>query len=288
MLPLTITDLRVLPGDSAFLIDDGQTAILYDSGFAFTGHELADKIRRTLGERPLDFIFLTHSHYDHALGAAYVKRSYPDAKIAASSYAAKIFAKPSARALMRQLDQDFAKASGVTAYEDLIDELQADILLEDGDVIEAGSLRFTAVSLPGHTLCSMGFYEESRHLLLACETSGVYHGKTISPCFLKSLQMTLDSIRRMEKMKIESLVAPHHGFIEGDEAAFYLQNAYAFTDSAAQAMAQVLRDGGSIADAQQLFCSRFLPDHIRPLYPPAAMELNSRIMAQTVQKELVL
>ena len=40
----TITDVRANPGDAAFLIDDGKTAIMYDSGFAFTGYKVAEKI----------------------------------------------------------------------------------------------------------------------------------------------------------------------------------------------------------------------------------------------------
>ena len=35
---LKITDVRENPGDGAFLIDDGKTAIVYDTGFAFTGY----------------------------------------------------------------------------------------------------------------------------------------------------------------------------------------------------------------------------------------------------------
>jgi glyoxylase-like metal-dependent hydrolase (beta-lactamase superfamily II) len=94
---IQITDMRVHPGDSAFLIDDGKTAILYDSGFGFTGEQLAQKLRRHLGARELAFIFLTHSHYDHAYGAAYVKREFPAARICAGEYAAKIFQKPGAK-----------------------------------------------------------------------------------------------------------------------------------------------------------------------------------------------
>ena len=45
MIPLTITDVRAIPGDSAFLIDDGETAVLYDTGFGFTGYAVAEKIR---------------------------------------------------------------------------------------------------------------------------------------------------------------------------------------------------------------------------------------------------
>ena len=93
MKNLTIRDMRENPGDSAFLIDDGKTSILYDSGFAFTGYAVAENIRAALGERSLDYIFLTHSHYDHALGSAYAKRVFPNVTVVAAEYAAKIFQK---------------------------------------------------------------------------------------------------------------------------------------------------------------------------------------------------
>ena len=96
---IQITDVRSLPGDSAFLIDDGKTAIMYDSGFAFTGYRVADKIKQILELRPLDYIFLTHSHYDHALGSVYAKKYWPSAKVVAGEYATKIFAKPTAKSV---------------------------------------------------------------------------------------------------------------------------------------------------------------------------------------------
>ena len=98
---ITVTDVRVLVGDSAFLIDDGTTSVLIDSGFGFTGDAVTERIRALLGTRSLDYIFLTHSHYDHVLGAAYVLHAYPNACVVAGDYAAKIFAKDSAKAIMR-------------------------------------------------------------------------------------------------------------------------------------------------------------------------------------------
>ena len=102
-MDLNIYDVRALPGDSAFLIDDGETAVLYDTGFAFTGYAVAENIRRILGERTLDFIFLTHSHYDHALGTPYVCARYPKARVVAGEYAVRIFEKPTARATSSML-----------------------------------------------------------------------------------------------------------------------------------------------------------------------------------------
>ena len=288
MREITVTDVRVHPGDSAFLVDDGKTAILYDTGFAFTGYGVADNIARVLGKRKLDWIFLTHSHYDHALGSVYVLKRWPEAKIAAGSYAAKIFAKPTARAVMRDLDRKFALENGVSEYEDLIDELHVDVALEDGDVIEAGDLRFTAVALPGHTRCSMGFYEAERKLLLSCETPGVFDGESVVvPSYLVGYQMALDSISRVESMDIEQILIPHLGLLNREQTAVYLKLARKSAVETAQEIAQMLRSGASHADVVEHLRQKFHHGRIREAYPPAAFELNAGIKVKLIEKELV-
>ena len=288
MHKITITDVRAIPADSAFLIDDGKTAILYDSGFAFTGYQVAENIRKALGERPLDYIFLTHSHYDHALGSIYVKRRYPEAMVVAGEYAGKIFAKPTARAVMRDLDQKFAKTCGVEAYEDLIDEISADLLVKDGDVIRAGEMTFTAVALPGHTKCSVGFYLPEKRLLLGAETLGVYiDSETVIPSYLIGYEITMNSIAKAERMAIESILVPHHGLLEGEAAQTYLKNCRKAARSTAGELTACLKNGGTDADAFALFTQKYYSDHVRELYPIDAMTLNTNIMIALLRKELL-
>ena len=57
MSKITITDVRVNPGDAAFLIDDGKTAIMYDSGFAFTGYGVAYKTKNCQIITKVDIFF---------------------------------------------------------------------------------------------------------------------------------------------------------------------------------------------------------------------------------------
>lgn len=285
-MPLTITDVRAHPGDSAYLIDDGKTAVLYDSGFAFTGYAVADQIAAVLGDRTLDAIFLTHSHYDHALGSVYVRRRYPDATVYAGEYAVKIFAKPTARQVMRDLDRKCAAKSGVTDYEDLIDDLHVDVPVRDGDIIDAGDLHFTVVELPGHTRCSIGFYLASEKLLLSSETLGVFDGhETILPSYLIGCQTAIDSIEKAEKLDIETLLLPHIGVLDRAHTAFYLNNMKKSAVETAQTIADILKSGGSKADAMQWFKDTFYRGNVVDIYPLDAMELNTSIMIDLIERE---
>lgn len=284
---LTITDVRAHPGDSAFLLDDGQTAILYDTGFAFTGYAVAENIRKALGSRPLDYIFLTHSHYDHALGAPYICARYPGAQVVAGEYAVKIFAKESARSLMRSLDRKFADRCGVGEYEDLVDSLHVDIPVTDGQVIRAGSLEFTAIALPGHTKCSIGYHLPSEGLLLSCETLGVYDGEQlIVPSCLVGYEMTLASIEKARALKPKQLLLPHCGLLTAEKTAFYLQNCRCAAEEAAEAIAKIFRAGGSNEEAAAWFRSRYYRGGIPAIYPQDAMELNTGILVALLQREL--
>lgn len=287
-MSIKITDVRHLMGDSAFLIDDGKTAVLYDSGFAFTGDKVAENIKRELKSRNLDYIFLTHSHYDHAAGTPYILKCFKDAVVVAGEYAVKIFSKPTAKALMRDLDKKFASKNGIDYYEDLIDELKVNIAVKDGDKIEAGDMCFTAVNLPGHTRCSVGYYLEREKLLLSTESIGVYMGKgLVIPSYLVGYEMTLDSIRRVQAMDVDKILVPHYGVLEKKEAEEYLTTALESAVTTAEEITRIFKSGGTKDDAINHFVRKFYKGEVKEIYPYDAMILNTTITVSLLEKELV-
>lgn len=289
MQTIKITDVRVNKGDSAFLIDDGKTAIMYDSGFAFTGYGVADNIKKILGDRKLDYIFLTHSHYDHALGSVYALKYWPEAKVVAGEYATKIFAKPTAKAVMRDLDNKFAKTCGVDSYEDLIDNLKVDIPVADGDEIVAGDMTFTAINLPGHTKCSIGYYCKERKLLLGCESIGVCDGEgDVLPIYLVGYQMALDSIDKVAALDVESILVPHFGLLEGDKAKLYIKKAKESAVSAANWILESLNNNVSKTEITNKFIEKVYHGYVKEIYPIDALKLNTSIMIDLIERELML
>ncbi len=288
MTGITITDVRVQAGDSSFLIDDGRTSVLYDTGFGFTGFAVAEKIKAALGERSLDYIFLTHSHYDHALGSAYILRYFPDAKVVAGEYAAGIFKRDGAKKVMKELDAKFAAKCGVTDYEFLGDELRVDIPSKDGDIIRAGDMTFTVLDMVGHTRCSVAFYCAEHKLFLASETTGVYDGgESIVPSYLVSYSAALNSIKRMTALDIQHVVVPHLGLLNEVQTRFYLDNAYRCAEEACDFFAQRIRAGKTDEEIVEDFKQRYWHAYIRDIYPVDAMTLNTTIMAGLIRREIM-
>lgn len=288
MKDLKVIDMRFDMGDSAFLIDTGKTAILYDSGFAFTGEKVAEKIKDYLKERPLDYIFLTHSHYDHALGSVYALKHWPNAKVVAGEYATKIFSKPTAKAVMRDLDKKYAIKCGYGEYEDLIDNLKVDIPVCDGDTIKAGELEFIALNLPGHTKCSVGYYCPELKLFLSCESVGVYGGENIvMPSYLVGYQMALDSISRAEQLDIENMLIPHYGLISNIDAKNFLKNSKLGAIETANQIVEIIKNGGSREDAIEFFKDKYFKGYVKEVYPPDAMNLNTGITVDLLTRELI-
>ena len=287
-MDIKITDVRCQMGDASFLIDDGKTSILYDTGFGFTGYAVAENIKKCLGERQLDYIFLTHSHYDHALGSAYILRRFPSAKVVAGKYEVDIFKRDGAKRVMKELDSKFAKKCGVTDYEFLGDELKVDIAVDDGDTVEAGDMSFEVISLPGHTRCCVGYYFEKEGLLLSNETLGVYDGdRTILPACLVSFSDTISSIKKIEGCRITAIVAPHLGLLNKAQTEYFLDNMKSATQNIAGNFLDSIKRGLRDEDIIKQFKEKYWHGYIKEIYPEDAMTLNTSIMIRLIKNELL-
>lgn len=289
MLDIKVTDVRILPGDSGFLLDDGKTSILFDTCFGFNGYRMAEKVKELLGERKLDYIFLSHSHYDHVLGAPYVLKFYPEAVVVAGEYATTIFAKPTARNIMRNLDRKYADTCGIGAYEDLIDDLKVDVTVNDRDEIKCGDMTFSVIALPGHTKDSIAFYLQEKKFLLSSETLGGYFGNdTYLPFFLVGYQMSLDAFEKVKKMDIDYMLLPHYGVVDKEETRRFLKNAeWVFRDTAAE-IVKIYKAGGTVEDGVEYYKKRFYTEIVAPYYPIDAFRLNTSIMVELIKKELLM
>ncbi len=275
-------------GGEAHLIITPEKTALVDSGFAFCAHRMSDNIKAALGERELDYILLTHSHYDHAAGAAICRENFPKAKIAASEYAAKIFSKPSARAVMREMDNNAANLAGYPAeYDDMLDKLSVDVILREGDTVDLGSVKFRVMETPGHTRCSIAFFDENERLMISSETFGVPIAEGIvEPCYIVGYQMSIDAIRRGAECDPKVIIHAHLGVMEGEkECRDFFEKAMYWAVRTKNEIVAGHRDGKTDEELMMLLKHYFYIGEIMGRHPLKAFLLNAKYTVPMLIRE---
>ncbi len=96
-----------------------------------------DDVIKEMGIKNLQYILLTHGHFDHILGVNEFKKNHPEAKV--------VIHKEDA-AFLTDTVLSHSMMHGLTQ-----EPITADVLVEDGDVLPFDDTGFKVVHTPGHT-----------------------------------------------------------------------------------------------------------------------------------------
>ena len=283
-----IVNVGCVTGGEAFLIiTEGRTAVI-DSGFSFTAKGTVSRMKAELAGRPLDYIILTHSHYDHISGASLMKRTWPDAKILSAEHAAKVFEKKSAMKAIRRMNRGAASYFKKSQFfRNDLSRIHTDVVVRDGDIIDLGPMKLQVMDACGHTRDSLGFWCESERLAITCETMGVLcGGDRIMPACLVSYESTMDYIDRVERLHPRTILHPHYGLIEGEEeCSTVISWAKRDNREARDTIVDAHRKGMDVEAIKQLVKDTYYTEAVRSGQPETAFDLNNRYMVPMIIKE---
>ena len=275
-------------GGEAFLLrtKDGATA-LFDTGFPFCADQTLKNIYDVTGGEPVDYIVLTHSHYDHCGATNYLREHMPSAKVAASEYAAYVFTRPGAYKTMEKMNDSRAVSLGYKEYEHIKEEIPVDIVLKEGDTLRVGDLEFEAIAAVGHTKCCMAFWCEEEGLFVSSETSGVVcanlpsHAQApedvkymIDLIALVGFNSMLEHIERVRQLPIRTFVATHYGCITGEDVAQMWYDVDYWKDTIVNMVAGMHKEGKPIGEIIDVYKNTFYWGGTAPYQPEPAFDLN--------------
>ena len=281
-----IINVGAVPGGEGFLLISDNVTVLFDSGFGCCGDALVENISRELGLRNLDYILLSHSHYDHAPGSAWCTQKWPKAKVISSYKSKDVFSRSGALKVMRNLDKAASKMYNITSKEDLFGNMRVDIPLTDGEHFNLNGLDMQLIAFPGHTKCSVGFYFPDSKLLLSSETLGVYAGgETVSPAFLTGYTEGINSVKKALSMDFEHILIPHFGMIHGSNCKKYIELSlkccYLMWDVVTAGILNNLTRNELI----EVLKEHFFTEEKRVIQPEEAFVLNAGIIIDIIEKE---
>jgi glyoxylase-like metal-dependent hydrolase (beta-lactamase superfamily II) len=179
---------------NSFLIADETTgkAVIFDAPDNTVGI-LIDRARQL----QLDVIglWLTHGHFDHIADHAVVTEAFPQAKV-----------------LLHKLDEPKLQRPNATffALPFIIPPRSADAYVEDGQVLELGSLKARVIFTPGHSPGHVCYHFEEQGILVGGDLIiGGAIGRTDFPdCSEPDM---IQSVRRVMRLPDETRLLPGHG-----------------------------------------------------------------------------
>jgi len=285
---MRIEKISPLPGSACSLITTEQKAALIDCGFSFCADKMIENIKSVLGSRPLDFILLTHSHYDHASGSGRCRLAYGGVQVVASEYAAKVFSRPSAISVIREMNESAAKYFGYEYDGGALGDLSVDLAVQEGDVIDLGNVTLQVMEAPGHTKCCISFYVPQNKMLIACETLGACSEEhLVAPGFLVSYGMSVNYMKRAIDMDIESLLVPHFGVLRGNSCREFLHRALKSAEALKDLIITDHLRGKTHSEIIEHYKEVFYNEELQKIQPLSAFYLNANHLVPMVITELL-
>jgi len=272
--------------EGRLLIGDERAAIV-DCGMAFCAGATIDRVKNALNGRPLDYILLTHTHYDHVGALAYFREEWPDIRLATSEIGAAVLQKDTPRRVIRELSVTAAALYGsdaAIAYND--DAFFADIIVKEGDSVELGGLAAVTVETPGHTRDSLCFLVPELELLMLNETPGVLMPDgSMYPCYLTGYKDTLQSIGKCKNAKHKVISLPHRGIIDGIEPVSFYEKALEINTVCFEFVSGMFKNGYGEDDIIKAYTDKYYNAVLGTFQPIEAFEANAKAIISCIARE---
>jgi glyoxylase-like metal-dependent hydrolase (beta-lactamase superfamily II) len=256
---------------------------------AYCGEALAEKIKQELGDRPLDYVILTHSHYDHISGLPYLRKAWPQLIAYGSSYGKYVLERDSARKKIEEMSESAWKTYCGEAPEQgvLMEGLEIDRTVGEQDVIALGDRELRVYETPGHTSCSLTFLLEPDSILFPSETIGVYAGKGMMVTgMVKSCRETMESIEKCRNINAKRIVSPHFGPVPDQESGSYWDLAAESVVRNLEFVRNQLREGTCFEEIMEKYEREFYSDRVAGEQPKEAFLLNARHMIRGLIRDM--
>lgn len=148
----------------------------------------------------IDFLVLTHCHFDHIAYASEIKKRNSNCKI--------MCGKNDAEAIEKLNEVTLSEMSSLD-----LKPVKIDKKLKEGDIIKTNNFKFLVLETPGHTKGSISLFEKEKGILISGDCwfgDDIYGNYMVPTGSKKELEF---SIKKLKELKAKIILAGHDSLI---------------------------------------------------------------------------
>jgi 2-aminobenzoylacetyl-CoA thioesterase len=238
-----------------YVVRDGGEAAVFEGGVGACGPVLEGQLAQFgVARDSVKQIIVTHGHPDHVMAVPAFRKMFPGAQVLASQIAAATMANEKAIGFFGKIDQALtawllgkgaiAESQKPQALTEL--KISVDRVLKEGDTVKVGGLTFNVMATPGHSDCSLSFFEPARKIAIVADVTGFYMAgtKTWWAMYFTDYAAYVASNRRLAALGAEVLCLAHNAVITGaDDVKKYFEGTLSTTEAYHEAIVDAVKAG---------------------------------------------
>ena len=267
-------------GGESLLIAGSEKTALIDCGMAYCGAKTVDNLKaalKTAGKDSLDYVFLSHSHYDHIGALPYIKKAFPDACVCGSEHCSHVLKRPNAKKLMKSLGTAARDLYVPESSEEIpVEGLGVDRIVYDCEHISLGSKELTILETKGHTDCSISFALEPAGILFTSESTGILEQNFyVHTPILKSVDDAMRSLEKCSSYGSKYICLPHYGMLPQSFTEKYWTMFRQSCEEKINFIGQLAEKGLSKEEILKVYVDRYWTPDKQQEQPKEAYVINS-------------
>lgn len=241
--PIAMTENLFMLGTReypVYLFRRDREAAIFEGGIGAVGPLVSEQMRQLgIPAALVTQVVVTHAHPDHVMAVPVFRQMFPGVCVVASEKAAVTMGTEKAMAFFCGVDRVLAQSlrkAGRIADRDVPPmaekRIAVDRVVKQGDKLPIGGAGFEVMETPGHSECSLSFFEPSQRILVVSDATGYFMPQDRSwwPNYFSGYAEYVRSIERLAGLGAEVLCLSHNAAIQGaDDVAGYFRDALAAT-----------------------------------------------------------
>jgi glyoxylase-like metal-dependent hydrolase (beta-lactamase superfamily II) len=222
-------DIRLwsLPKQGAAYAVQNQKTALIDAGSAYNVKDIQKALNNLkIDITKIDYMIITHEHYEHGAGAAPLLEKMPKANVYASEPTSKVLRQP--KDIYEKTLRYYEDAKALVSPYPPVNKVN---IVKEGDKLNLGNgVSLKVIDFKGHTPGSIGLLENKTKTLFAGDAVCVYNEQTdfyLPPSYpdLFDYEAYQNSLRKMLTLDFDYLCMGHFGTLKQPKARQVIKKA---------------------------------------------------------------